>query len=80
MKDVFPKDDLELIVEHHNSNSVAKQDEHLIVHFGVLRNIATHRLRGVVIARAAHLVIVLRHFHLYLVELPFVDLVEQHSP
>jgi hypothetical protein len=49
MEDIFPKHYFEFIIQHHNSDSVPEQNEHLIVDFRMLRDIFTHQLGRIVI-------------------------------
>jgi len=59
VKNILPEDDLELIVKHHDADSVSDHDEHLVVNLRVLGDVMTHTLSDLVILSAAQLVIVL---------------------
>ena len=59
MENILPEDDLELIVKHHDADSVSNHDEHLVVNLRVLGDVMTHTLSDLVILSPAKLVIVL---------------------
>lgn len=53
MKNVFPKYNLELVIEHHNPYSVSDKHKHLIVYVGMLVDVSAHRFSRVVVLCAA---------------------------
>ena len=55
VEEVAPKHNLELVVEHHDPNEGANQDEHLVVDVGVLIDVGAHQLSGFVAALATQL-------------------------
>ncbi len=75
MENILPEDDLKLIVEHHDSDSVSDHDEHLVVHLRVLGDVVSHTLCGLVVLSAAQLAIVLVKLILLFLELASINFV-----
>lgn len=61
MKHILPKNNLQLVVKHHNTDCVANQNEHLVVHIRVLVDIPPHCLSRIVVLSAAQLITVFAH-------------------
>ena len=59
VEEIFPENDLQLVVEHHDPHRIPNKNEHLVVHVGVLHYVPPHGLSRLVVHVPADLVVVL---------------------
>ena len=80
MEHVFPKYNLELVIEHHDTDGVTNQNEHLVVNIGMLVDVPSHSFCRGIILRTAELIAVFAHFLFCLIQFAQIYAVQQKCP